>query len=335
VSPLGVTGNPRMDPDKFFRNEQFINYTLFNNGVNKPIEAHFFSYDFELPLTANSILIRGTTIPYSLLGQAGFTNVEFELNLKKRDEISGIEYELCTPSIVDNLLTLADDKPAQHITPGQDGTIRILTYDMASDFNNIAIFAIPSSGEEIMLDLEMLQEKREYIAHIPKDLPHEFIDVIVRMKDEKGNKTTYTMAPAFFFGESEDEITLDGRVWMNNYHLENPDDFPFTVDDNLLYTLEYVNRGNIDADSIYVKFPTTAMFEPIHADSISFSITDTAYIELGLKMRQLPQVDTLIAYYPELHWKSNGKSYLRRYPIRIKTWEDLINRSSQVLIRIG
>ncbi len=143
------------------------------------------------------------------------------------------------------------------------------------------------------------------------------------MEDEQGNRTTYTAAPAFFFGESQDEITFDSSVWMSHYQMQNPDDFPFTADDTLAYTLKYVNMGNIVADSIYVKFPTTSMFAPVNYDSISFTITDTASIELKLDMLQPHPADTLLVYYPELHWRSNGKSYMRGYPVRIKTWEEI------------
>ncbi len=300
--------------------EQLMNFTIFNNGVDIPFYL-FADFGYDLPLTTNTILLRGTTVPYSLLGQTGFSNVEYEISLQNLDVYnnSGYVKKLSTPPILDNFMVLANEKMAQQVTPSQDGTIRIHVYDSASDLDNLTVYAVPPSGEEIMLDLETVQEKREYIVHIPNDLPHEFIDVILRMEDKKGNKTTYTAAPAFFFGNTQDDIAPDSRVWMSNYYMQNSDDFPFTTGDTLTFNLEYSNIGRNLANNIYVKFPTTSMFAPVNSDSISFTISSKATIELKLETLQPHPVNTLLAYYPELHWTSNGKSYMRRYPVRIKT----------------
>lgn len=323
MSPLGVCRSQ----NDLIGYEQLIDYRIFNNSIDGTLDI-FSPAGYELPHATNSLLIRGTTIPYSLLGQTGFSNIEYEINLQKLDVFlskDGHEYKFSTPPIVDNLMVLANDKAMQHITPAQDGIIRIHTYDTASDFKKIAMCAVPPSGEEILLNLETRQEKREYIAHIPDDLTHEFIDVIVRMEDEKGNKTTYFASPAFFFGDSDDEIFADGRVWMNHYYLQNPANFPFTVGDTLSYKLEYMRGGNILVNNVYVKFPTTSMFTAVNSDSISFAITKKASVALKLKMLQEHPTDSLLVYYPELHWTSRGKSYMRRYPMRIKTSANLSN----------
>ena len=92
---------------------------------------------------------------------------------------------------------------------------------------------------------------------------------------------------------------------MSNYQMQNPGDFPFAAGDTLLFTLNYVNKGNIEADSIYVKFPATAMFAPVDSDSISFTIGRIASVDLKLLMLQDHQSDTHIIYSPELHIINN------------------------------
>lgn len=324
-SPGGI-----MSPSGIARDdaELLADYTIFINGqVGK--STYSLRPLFEIPELLNTALIRGTSPPYSLLGQTGFSTIDYEVDLRslQDDPYDSLTEKILSTPTVDNLMPLVGDKYVKHVSPSQDGIIRLFAYDYGLDLKDVTIYAVPSSGEEIMLDLNILKEKREYIAHIPNNLPHEFIDVIVRMEDDKGNKTTYTAAPAFFFGESMDEITFDSRVWMSHYQIQNPDDFPFAAGDTLTYILKYVNMGNIEADSIYVKFPETSMFAPVNSDSVSFTITDTASIELKLEMLQPHPVDTFLVYYPELHWRSSGKSYMRRYAMKIKTWGEFVPTS--------
>ena len=319
ISPLGES------PDHFTSiDHSLMKTSVYNNGYRVKTENSFYILLDDFPEINSRFLLTHTSAPYSLLGQSGFSNIEYDLDVRNVEPNFVGNNIVLSPPIVDHLITLVGEKHLRRIAPAQDGIIRIHTYDEFSDLKDITVYAVPSSGEEIKLNLETLKEKREYIAHIPDNLPHEFIDVIVRMEDDKGNKTTYTAAPTFFFGESQDEMVYDSRVWMSDYKMQNLGDFPFAADDTLSYILNYMNKGNIEADSIYVKFPTTAMFAPVGSDSISFAIGYETSVELKLVMLQDHQSDTNIIYSPELHWASNGKSYMRRYPMRIKTWEEIL-----------
>ncbi len=264
--------------------------------------------------------IGGHTQNYCLLGQNGHTTVDYEF-----DFIENIPYNgYADPPCLDQLILLVDGKPARWLRPGQDNQVRFLIYDANHDVNEIQAYLIPSSGQKIELNLEINAEKREVFADIPDSLPHEFMDLQVVVSDSSDNRTSVTAAPAFFYGNALDERVYDSRVYLVKYNLENGDQFPFSAGDNLSLSLNLISNGNLAADSIMVVYPTTSEFMPIHADTVYVNPLDPGAkktVSLDLKVLIDHTEEHHLVYTPEIHWKSNGKSYMREYPVLIKTWE--------------
>jgi hypothetical protein len=262
--------------------------------------------------------VSGHTQNYCLLGQNGHTTVDYEFDF--------IDYEhqdFANPPCLDHFILLANGKPARWLRPGQDNQVRFLIYDANHDVNEIQAYLIPSTGEKIRLNLNIDAEKREVFADIPESLPHEFIDLQVDVSDSSDNRTTITAAPAFFYGTSLDERIYDSRVYLKKYNLDNSSDFPFSSGENLSLSLDLISNGNLMADSIKIVYPTTFEFMPIGADTATIDPLapgDESTVALDLRILVDHAEDHHLVYTPEIHWISEGKSYMREYPIFIKTW---------------
>jgi hypothetical protein len=319
ISPTGVF-------EDFFSRQMTNQPPVLDFCLYDKAEAHqmvftfmfFYAYDIQQGVRYH---IQCNTQNYYLLGQNGHTTVDYEFYFPE----SGENLTFVNPPNIDHLIVLSNDKVAQWLRPsGDDNKIRLLLYDANHDIDQVQCNLIPSSGEKIALDLEIDPNKREVFASIPDDLPHEFIDIEIRLKDLSGNQTIFTAAPAFFYGNSLEERTFDSRVFMYKYNLENPEQFPFSAGDSLSFTLNFSNNGNMAADSIVIKYPTTSMFQPVDDDSIfisNLSIGDSSTITLNLQVLDNSMEDVHFVYTPEIHWKTNGKSYMRKYPMYIKTWQ--------------
>jgi hypothetical protein len=318
ISPTGVF-------EDFFSRQMTNQPPVLDFCLYDKAEAHqmvftfmfFYAYDIQQGVRYH---IQCNTQNYYLLGQNGHTTVDYECYVP---ELGG--FEVNSPNI-DQLIVLSNNKPAQWLSPaGENNKIRLLFFDGNHDIDQIECNLIPSSGEKIPLELEIDQDKREVFATIPDTLPHEFIDFEVIATDLVfENQTIFTAAPAFFYGNSLEEQIYDSRVFMYQYNLENIEQFPFSAGDSLSFTLDFTNNGNIEADSIVIKYPTTPMFQPMGEDSVVISnllAGDSTDIALHLQVLGSNSEDIHFVYTPEIHWKTNGKSYKRTYPIYIKTWQ--------------
>jgi len=318
ISPTGIYEPGRSRT--FFPDLTYMDYCLYDRAKANPMMDDgiiFRSYDIHRDTRYR---VQGNTRNYYLLGQNGHTTVDYEFHFPE----SGEDLTMVNPPNIDHMIVLSNDKVAQWLAPGNDNKIRLLIYDANHDVRDIQCFLIPSSGEKIALSLDVDTYKREVIADIPSALPHEFIDLQVIVTDAANNRTSFTAAPAFFFGSSMDERTFDSRVFMNQYNLENVDQFPFSAGDSLSFTLDFTNNGNLAADSIVIKYPPTSMFQPADADSVvigRLSPGDSTTALLHLRVSDNCMEDKHFVYTPEVHWKTNGKSCMRRYPVYIKTWQ--------------
>ncbi len=85
---------------------------------------------YKINETTNTFLIWGTTHSYSLLGQNGFSNIDYEFDVRNYKVFpnESVIKRLSAP-IVDNIMTLVGDEYVKRIAPGQDGVIRMFVYD--------------------------------------------------------------------------------------------------------------------------------------------------------------------------------------------------------------
>ena len=315
VSPTGVY---EQEQSRFQTRQSVFEYTFYDhtraiNMMNVFLNGHNCSASEAF----TAYCISGHTQNYCLLGQNGHTTVDYEF------DFIGHEHQgFADPPCLDQFILLADGKPARWLRPGQDNQVRFLIYDASHDVNAIQAYLIPSTGEQIQLDLDIDADRREVIADIPESLPHEFIDVQVVVSDSSDNRAVITAAPAFFFGHSLDERVYDSRIYLNKYNLESGN-FPFSAGEDLSLSLDLISNGNLRADSIMIVYPTTSEFIPIDADTVYIDPLDPGdgtTIPLDIRVLIDHTEDHHLVYSPEVHWRSEGKSYMRAYPVLIKTW---------------
>jgi hypothetical protein len=181
----------------------------------------------------------------------------------------------------------------------------------------VEIFLQYNSGEMIELSTEQVLEK-EYYAAIPNNLVTGFVDVVARVKDAAGNKFEFTASPAFFFGNSLDEIQYDSRIRMSTYKLDNVKAQPYEVGDTLNYTFTYTNYGNITAKDITVYFPTTEYLQPVEISELqldSLEVDDECKVSVSLVLRDKPLNEHYMNYTPEVHWTSDQRSCFRKHRV--------------------
>ena len=323
ISPTGIYEEFL---SRIYANQPVLNYHIYKKTQSKPFEFNtitFIAHDIQKRIRYR---ILGNTDNYYLLGQNGHTTVDYEFYLPE----SGENTTLVNSPNIDQLIVLSNDRAAQWLRPaGENNKVRLLFYDANHDIDEIQCFLIPPSGEKIALDLEIDQDKREVFAAIPDALPHEFIDFEAMVMDSSGNQTIFTAAPAFFYGNSLEERVYDSRIFLYKYNLENIEQFPFSAGDSLSFTLDFTNNGNVTADSIVIKYPTTSMFQPMGEDNVvisNLSTGDSTAVTLHLQVLGDNSEDKHFVYTPEIHWKTNGKSYKREYPMYIKTREPEVTR---------
>jgi subtilisin family serine protease len=261
--------------------------------------------------------------PYTLLGQSGRCAADFEYQMA--NVTSTLPNSPFTngktffPSF--SLIQISiDGKPTNLVRPGQNGTIRLVLFDLDSSVTSVTLSLLLTSGEEIVVPASYYG-KHEYIASIPTTIPAGFIDVIARASDTHGNKIELTTSPAFYYGNSMDSLHYDARLRMTTYKLNNVDAFKYNIGDTLDYTITYTNFGNTTARNITATFPTTPYFKPIGPTTFaldSLGVNDTVRIPVRLIFLGNNQSAVAQVYYtPTITWTSNGTSYLRKHNVLV------------------
>ena len=128
--------------------------------------------------------------PYTLLGQSGRCTADFEYQMANATTTlpsspfsNGKTF---FPSF--SLIQISiDGKPTNLVRPDQNGTIRLVLFDLDSSVTSVTLSLLLTSGEEIVVPASYYGE-HEYIASIPINIPAGFIDVIARASDTHGTK---------------------------------------------------------------------------------------------------------------------------------------------------
>ncbi|MEJ2627994.1 MAG: T9SS type A sorting domain-containing protein, partial [bacterium] len=319
ISPTGAYETSSRD----YVNQPVFSYYLYDKAAVNQMELSAISFRVYDVSTGIRYRLQSNTRNYYLLGQNGHSTIDYEFYVP--DLLEGEYHGNANQPVIDQMIVLSNDKVAQWLRPsGDDNKIRLLVYDANHDIDQVQCSLIPSSGEKIALDMEIDQEKREVFASIPDNLAHEFIDFEAMVTDSSGNQIIFTAAPAFFYGNSLQERVYDSRVFLYTYNLENPEQFPFAAGDSLSFSLNLTNNGNMAADSILITYPTTSIFQPLGNDSVFISTLltgDSTAVTLNVQVLEDNSEDVHFVYTPEIHWKTNNKSYMREYPVYIKTWQ--------------
>jgi uncharacterized repeat protein (TIGR01451 family) len=261
--------------------------------------------------------------PYTILGQAGQSTVDFEYRIPS-DTNSATVF----PSF--NLVQVSvNGSAADIVRPEQTGIIRCVPFDPDGSITSVRLSLLLALGDEIVLPVKYSGEN-EYHASIPDYLPTGFIDVIAKIEDSHGNKCELTAGPGFYFGSTTDSVRFDARVRMSSYALTNVEAINMQAGDTLNYTLSYANYGNSSAQNVLVKLPATQYFKPVSSQTLtidSIRATDTLKIPIRLVFLGKQQSGDERAYYsPSVSWISGGRTYLRNHKILV----DLRNNRTKV-----
>ncbi|MBN2410047.1 S8 family serine peptidase [candidate division KSB1 bacterium] len=290
--------------------EEMYSCMFLDKGVKRP---PFFTGStpstIYYPVRENSFYrLFGSTIPYFLLGQGGVTTFDFSFG-----------FNLGIPCI-DLFQVQADGKPANFVSPGQDGLVRFIPWDWSDDITDVSLALMPASGEKI--DLPAQKTGREYQAVIPDSLPHEYIDVLAFVKDANSSQLDVRMRPGFFFGETKNEIKFYGHLLVDSYELLNDGHMPFTPGDTLLFALKLKSFGSEDLENVTVTFPehdkVTRLGEKSKTFS-RFSPGDSIDIELQFLLTFEQSAENQIVYTIPMQWTSNGTQFRRSFDMYIYT----------------
>ena len=273
------------------------------SAINNPVV--YYKYD---NLKNNTLRLITSGHQYKILGQGGQSTIDCEYKIPENS--TGTTY---CPSI-DLIQVSVDGKAVDVVHPGQNGIVRLILDRRDSTIASVDLSVLLPSGEEIILPTTEIGNN-EYNAAIPGYLPEGFIDVVARIEDAQGNKSELTASPAFYFGNSTDNISFDALVRMSSYKLDNAQSIQFAIGDTLLYTLTYTNYGNVTARNVKLQFPSTPYFKPLDSQSIildSIGIIDTLKIAVKLVYLGSQQSNDEITYYsPTISWTSGETNYLR------------------------
>jgi len=286
-----------------------------NKKLSSVNTGNYYTYKVKNLTTACRVM--AYTNPYKLLGQSGQCTIDFESLVPAISNWPKDGYVF--PSI--NLLQITcEGKPVKWVRPGQEGIIRFMIADTNKNITSVNLVILLPSGNEISLPTTSVFN-HEYTAVIPDYIPAGFIDLIVRVKDAKGNKFEMTATPAFYYGSTMNNVQFDSRLRMNSYKMTNTNAFNFNTGDTLNYKLSFLNYGNITAKNINISLPSTPYFKIIGAGSItrdSLGASDTMQVTVKLQFLGKQQPTDLQAYYyPSITWNSNGNPYLRKSKVLV------------------
>lgn len=271
----------------------------------------YYNYD---NLKNNTLRVITSGHPYSILGQSGQSTIDCEYQIPEQS--SGTTY---FPAI--NLIQASvNGKAVDVVNPDQSGIIRLILDKRDSSIASVNLSLLLPSGEEVVLPVRYINE-REYDAIIPAYIPKGFIDVIARVEDTQGNRCELNASPAFYFGNTTDNIRLDARLRMSSYALNNVETVRMQTGDTLNYTLSYTNYGSDIARNVVATFPTTPFFKPAGPQSWtidSLAVNDTVQVPVRLLFLGRQQSsESLTRYSPSLAWTSGGTTYLRKQKILV------------------
>jgi len=323
-------GIPLFTTQVFAHNRAQINMKPFvpgQYGSTHSFDQKYAYYEFDnMNNNASTLRMLSDAQPYTMLGQRGQCTADFECQIPRSLNDQSIWWTLnmlgasvILPSF--NLLQVAVDGIATDVVrPGQAGIIRLVLFDYDNTVTTATISLVLASGDEIDLPVSYLGG-HEYDAKIPTYIPSGFIDIVARIRDTKGNKCELTASPAFYFGNTADNIKLDARLRMSSYALNNVEAIKMQTGDTLKYTLSYTNYGSDIARNVVASFPTTPFFKPAGPQSWridSIGVNDTVQVPVSLLFLGRQQSnDTLTHYSSSLSWTSGGTTYLRNQKILV------------------
>jgi hypothetical protein len=298
---------PRFTANAYADNELQIDTAP--STINNPVI--YYEYD---NLKNNTLRLITSGHPFSILGQSGQSTIDCDYQIPEQS--SGTTY---FPAI--NLIQASvNGKAVDVVNPDQSGIVRLILDRRDSSIASVNLSLLLPSGEEVVLPVRYINE-REYDAIIPAYIPKGFIDVIARVEDTQGNRCELNASPAFYFGNTTDNIRLDARLRMSSYALNNVEAIKMQTGDTLKYTLSYTNYGSDIARNVVVTFPTTPFFKPAGPQSWtidSLAVNDTVQVPVSLLFLGRQQSsDAFTHYAPSLTWTSGGTTYRRNQKILV------------------
>jgi hypothetical protein len=287
-------------------------------GPNPPSMDVLTQQSYTMPRGTDACRLIVDTQPYTLLGQAG--SFRMDVAFKAPDLSLPFEQQTSTIPSLDLLQIQGNGRLTSWLRPGQEGSVRLIISSSDTTADSVAVSLLTNAGIELPLTT-VCTGGNEYAASIPVALASGFVDVIARVKNQAGNGYELTASPAFYYGNTMDNVQYDARLCLSGYRLNNATAAPLKSGDTLNYTLSYYNFGNVSARNIVVSFPTTAHFVP--AGSSTFSLDslgakDSCRVPLTLVFSGKKQQDDRRSdYAPVITWSSGPTSYLRTHRVLV------------------
>jgi subtilisin family serine protease len=302
------------DPPKFTHRLYSKNRLLAPQPASESVDdvsEEFFQYNSsEFGLCR----LLAATAPYSLLGQAGQSAIDYEFGF-----CGGVGPAAIAPMYsyfmhsLDLFQVLGDGKPVKWLHPGQDGRIRLVLFDPKVNVDTVSVSILNDDGSERKLVTTHPAEK-EYLASLPGGIPQGFVDIIARARNADGNKFELSVSPAFYFGNDTNSLQFESRIRMNDREFLNTNAYRFNARDTLRYILSYRNYGNATARNLIFHFPETAILRPLSPNVVtidSLYANDSCTIALSLQFLGKTKYDQYVYYTPSVTWTSGTKSLTR------------------------
>ncbi len=318
--------------------KEFVNYNLYLNNIryddndkskvvkiyHGPLRytataSHYFPLTY-FPKLDSSLFnkqykIIGYSPEYKIEGQKGISTVK---NIFKYNSDSEMSYQqIIDIPVLQLFQIISSGEIVTSLKPGHNNYIHFKLHDREDNISEVRTALITNKGQKIPLFTEALAKGTEFKAQIPSDLPKEFIDVEIFVKDSSNSSTSFLASPGFYFGNSKD-ITHESRVHLVKYELKNSKEIGFNAGDKLKYTLVYKNIGNVPATEVYLTLPETNYFSPEEKTILldrSLATDDSTLFNIELTIKQDMNEPTDISYFPEIHWKNNSKKCMREHSI--------------------
>jgi hypothetical protein len=231
-----------------------------------------------------------------------------------------IEQQTSTIPSLDLLQIQGNGRLTSWLRPGQEGSVRLIISSSDTTADSVAVSLLTNAGIELPLTT-VCTGGNEYAASIPVALASGFVDVIARVKNQAGNGYELTASPAFYYGNTMDNVRYDARLCLSGYRLNNAPASALKSGDTLNYTLSYYNFGNVSARNIVVSFPTSQYFRPAGQSTFtldSLGAKDSCRVPLTLVFSGKKQQDDRRSdYAPVITWSSGPTSYLRTHRVLI------------------